>query len=307
MPFERRAPTISVLLPIHNAERYVRKAVESVLSQTFDDFEVLAIDDGSTDGSLTILRDLERHDSRLVVRSRENRGLVPTLNELIDNSSAPYLARMDGDDICSPQRFEKQVAHLNGQPDCVAVGSRVLLIDPEGLPICETANELSHEDIEAALLAGSGGFRGICHPTVLMRREAVLKAGKYRDEYRFAEDLDFFLRLVEIGKLATISEILLSYRQHFKSAGYAHREEQQSAARRALEAARKRRGMISPPEIQASVAERQAFRNGHRKWAWWALAAGNLGTARKHALKAIAQDPFDIENLRVAICALRGR
>ena len=133
-----KTPAISVLLPVYNAERYLGLAVESVLNQTFDDFELLAFDDGSSYQSLSILREFAAKDSRVRVSSRENRGpLVVALNEMIAIARGPYLARMDADDICRSQRFEKQVAYLEAHPECVMVGSKCLAIDPEGMPIRE--------------------------------------------------------------------------------------------------------------------------------------------------------------------------
>src|SRR5262245_22908484 len=156
-------PQMSVLLPVYNAERYLRQSVRSVLDQTFSDFELLAADDGSTDLSLSILQEIASTDPRVRVISRENRGLVETLNELIGVSRGRYLARMDADDRCLPQRFDRQVAYLNEHPDCVAVGARCLLVDPEGLPIGFTVNELDHDGIEKSILSGWGSIQGLCH------------------------------------------------------------------------------------------------------------------------------------------------
>lgn len=198
------APTISVLLPVYNSGRYIGAAIESVLAQTFDDFELFALDGGSTDKTLSILRKFETKDRRIRVISRENLALVPSLNEMIALAQGRYLARMDGDDICRPQRFEKQVAYLDTHSECVAVGSRSLFIDPQGMPICEHLNELTHDEIDAAHMSGRVGSR-ICHPSVMMRREAVLQVGLYDEVYRYAEDMDLFLRLAEIGKLANLA------------------------------------------------------------------------------------------------------
>jgi hypothetical protein len=209
---------------------------------------------------------------------------------------------MDCDDISQPQRFEKQIAYLDQHPESVAVGSRILLIDPDGMPICEFIDELTHDEIDGGHISGVGGCR-ICHPSSAMRREAVLRVGKYRDGY--VEDLDLFLRLGEVGKLANLPDILLQYRQHLHSLGYAHWEEQWSGAKKAVTSARARRGMPSLPEY-ASMMEAQTSADAHRKWAWWALSAGNVPTALKHGFKAFLKDPFNLENLRFAACALRG-
>lgn len=299
------SPTVSVLVPVFNSERYIHVAIQSILIQTFVDFELLAIDDGSSDSSLAILRKLEQTDSRLRVFSRENRGVAPTRNELISVARGRYLAKMDSDDISRPQRFEKQVAYLDAHPECVAVGTGALFIDPEGMPLREFIYETTHDEIDKAHLSGTSGSR-ICHPSVMMRREAVFRVGNYREEYRFAEDMDLFLRLAEIGKLANLSDILIEYRQHLKSIGYAHRIEESQFAMQAMRAAWTRRGIAAVPNVVESPMKLEAAADTHRKWAWWALSEGNLAAARKHSIKALMKQPFNVENLRVVACAIRG-
>jgi glycosyltransferase involved in cell wall biosynthesis len=301
-----KTPTISVLLPVYNAERYLSAAVESVLNQTFDDFELLAFDDGSSDRSLSILREFAAKDSRVRVLSRENRGYLVALNEMIAIARGRYLARMDADDICLPQRFEKQVAYLEAHSECVVVGSKCLAIDPEGMPIREFVGHFVHDEIDAALMSGEGQSR-MCHPSVMMRRVAIVQVGCYREEYYFAEDVDLLLRLAEIGKLANIPEILILYRLHLKSVCHAHSEEQRNRGRQAVKMAWKRRGIDGVGGMADSTEKLETHADAHRRWAWWALSAGNLTTARKHAVKALAKDPFNIENLRVVACAIRGR
>jgi glycosyltransferase involved in cell wall biosynthesis len=299
------SPTISVILPVYNAERYLRDAVASVLAQTFDDFELLAFDDGSTDRSLKILRGFEAKDGRVRALSRENRGLVQTLNELIGLARGRYLARMDADDVCRPQRFEKQIAYLESHTECVAVGTGFLLIDPNGRPIREHSYELIHDEIDKIHLSGEG-FSRLCHPSTIMRKDAVLQIGLYREEFRLAEDLDLFLRLAEIGKLANIPDIMLEYRHHLGSVCYKYADEQRNVGQRAVEMARMRRGIVIHPEIHRSPANNASTADTHRKWAWWALSAGNVATARQHAIMALAKEPFNKENFRLFACAMRG-
>ena len=145
-------PAISVLLPVYNAERFIREAVDSVLFQSLGDFELLALDDGSTDGSLIILREYEARDNRVRIITRENRGLVASLNDLIAAARGRYLARMDSDDISMPQRFERQVMFLESSPDHVAVGGWVIHIDENGLPIGPITSPTLHFDIDQAHL-----------------------------------------------------------------------------------------------------------------------------------------------------------
>ena len=260
------------------------------------------MDDGSSDGSRRILERFAGEDERVRVFSRENRGLVPTLNEAAAAARGEYLARMDADDLCEPQRFERQVAHLDAHPGCVAVGSRVLLIDAEGAPICAFAEATAHEDIDAAHLAGQGG--AICHPAVMLRAEALKRAGGYDAEMRHAEDIDLFLRLAEVGSLANLPETLLRYRMLANSVGHRHRDVQHANTVAAVARAHERRGLGAPPALAAKAPASTA--ELHQKWAWWALGAGNRATGRKHALRALVHAPFSIASWKVALVAVRG-
>lgn len=297
-------PKISVLLPVYNAERYIRPAVESVLGQTFDDFELIALDDGSTDRSLLILRGFEARDSRMHVFARENRGLVATRNELITIARGTYLAVMDSDDVCRPRRFEEQVNYLVSRPECVAVGSKVLFIDPEGMPLCEFIKDLTHEEIDSGHMSGGFSMR-MSHPSVMLRKEALLQVGGYREGYPLAEDLDLFLRLAEIGRLANLPAILLEYRQHFGSICHSHHEELSRFIKKAVQEAWRRRGLMDP-DILEPAWKHETSAETHRKWAWWALSAGNLAPARTHAIKAFVREPFSIESLKAVACSIRG-
>src|SRR5260370_6141479 len=269
------APAISVLLPVYNSGRYIGASIASVLAQTFNDFELLALDGGSTDKSLSILRKYEAKDGRVRVLSRKNLALVPSLNEMIGVARGRYLARMDSDDISRPQRFEKQVAYLEAHPTCVAVGSRSLLMDPQGMPICEYLNVLTHDEIDAAHLSDQGGTQ-ICHPSVMMRREAVEQAGFYREEYRYCEGRDLFLCLPETGRLANLPDVLHGYRCHLSSICNTHADDVEKYNRRALIAAKTRRGMITPPEMSKSRIKPEPIVELHPKEAWCAIKAGLL-------------------------------
>ena len=302
--FTDQSPTVTVAIPVYNAELYLREAMESVLSQSYEDFEVIAINDGSTDGSLSILREYEASDSRVRIISRDNKGLISTLNEIIDNARGGLIARMDADDICMPDRFERQVKFLKENPQVVCVGSKILLIDDCGRPICPFQEQKDHFAADAANMAG---YTSICHPTAMMRREAVIKVGGYRKKYMHAEDIDLWLRLAEIGEIYSMGEILLKYRQHLESIGYKKTEVQLNSIRKAVEDAMVRRDikisnlhLSSEPPFSVKVFEH------HCKWVWWALASGNVKTARVHALKALKLSPFNIDTWKAVYCALRG-
>lgn len=303
---DSKKPSASVIFPVYNGEVYLDAAIESILSQTFGDFELLLLNDGSTDRTLERLEHYSSLDARCKIRSTSNLGIVNTLNEGIRLAASDILFRMDHDDISRPDRFEKQIRYLKDHPECVLVGSKVLLIDPDGLPIKEMGDRMKHEDIDEGLGWG-GAF--IFHPAVAMRKSAVVEIGGYRNEYECCEDLDLFLRLAEVGRLANLPDVLLEYRQHPSSLSYSRRDSQFKAILAATADARRRRNQDvdkTPPGMWASKATDSGISDMHRTWAWWALASGNLGTARKHAFKALQGNPFSIENIKACACTLRG-
>src|SRR5687768_11090116 len=125
-------PTISVVMSVYNAGRFLRPAVDSILAQTFSDFEFIIIDDGSTDRSPDVLREYAARDGRIRLTVRPNRGLTRTLNEAIKQARGEFVARMDCDDVALPDRFEKQLAYLRADPTIVCVGGYFELIDGKG-------------------------------------------------------------------------------------------------------------------------------------------------------------------------------
>ncbi|MDZ4859604.1 MAG: glycosyltransferase [Candidatus Hydrogenedentes bacterium] len=297
-------PAISVITPVYNNAFYLPEALDSILNQTATEFEYILINDGSTDDSMKVLEEYARKDPRIRLSSRENRGYISALNEGLAMAGAEFIARMDADDIAIPDRFEKQVAYLRAHPECVVVGGRVLLIDSDGMPLREMCTETAHEQIDSAHLAGRGGT--IVHPAMMARRSAIDKIGQYSNAYPWAEDLDFFLRLAEVGEVANLSDIVLRYRQHLSSIGYSKSELQQKSTLSVVRDTHVRRGIPLPddwgkaPLITSSVAQ------SHRKWAWWALSSGHVDSARKHALSALRQEPLSPESWRTMYCAMRG-
>lgn len=296
-------PLVSVLMPVYNAERYVVEAVESILNQTFTDFEFIIINDGSTDRSLEILQLYARQDKRVRLISRENQGLVKTLNEGVDLAVAPYIARMDADDISYPDRLFKQVNFLNEHPNYVVVGSRTQLIDEDGDPLSLFSLHTTHKEIDLAHLQGRGG--AIAHPAAMFRKNEFNAVGGYRLEFIHAEDLDLWLRMAEVGELGNLPNLLLDYRQHLTSIGHKYRIEQISSTNKAIKEACGRRGISNPGFIKI---EKPAFDKNQLllKWGWWALGAGNIKTARKYAIKSFKNAPFSLETLRLCACVARG-
>ncbi len=303
--FMTTSPTVSALMAVCNGEKYLRQAVDSVLAQTFRDFEFIIIDDGSRDASLDILEGYAHMDRRIHLISRPNKGLTKSLNEGLQVAKGEFIARMDGDDVSLPTRFEKQVAYLQEHPDIALVGSRVEFIDPDGSPInLKPGMVLTHDEIDAALLRKGWP---VVHPAVMMRREAVLKIGGYSEQFLTNQDHDLFLRLAERGRLANLPDVLLQYRQHFESISLAKSKQQGDTVEAILREAYERRGITMPSGLLNSRPKPLSPIDHHRTWCWAALAAGNVRTARKHAMEIFKKTPLSPQAWRMMYCAMRGR
>jgi glycosyltransferase involved in cell wall biosynthesis len=203
-------PCISVAMSVYNNAPYLAHAIESILAQTFDAFEFLIVDDGSTDGSGAIIDQFASIDSRIRPIHQVNAGLIVSLNRMIDAARAPLIARMDGDDIALPERFERQVAFLDANPDIGVLGTGCTCIDEDGRPSTHKFdNVTSPDDVLADLKNGPP----LCHPSVVMRRDAVRAVGGYHRAYKHCEDYDLWLRLSEHVRMANLPDRLLLYRQ----------------------------------------------------------------------------------------------
>ncbi len=283
-------PQISVLMPVYQAEQYLEEAVESILAQSFDDFELLALDDGSTDESPRILATLAARDDRIRVRVAPHAGLVRRLNQGLAEARGTCIARMDADDISYPERFERQFAYLEAHPECVAVGTAVDEIDPDGRPIRPLDISPNHEEIELRLLQGDGG--ALIHASALYRTAALRGVGGYRNGLDGGEDIDLHLRLSERGRLANLPDRLFLYRKNLASVTFtkriALRRNQITAIREALQ----RRGL--DPELAPEHPPFTPQPSPDEIWAIWAnhaLDAGYRHTARHYAMRAFRTAP----------------
>ena len=221
-------PAISVVLPVYNAERYLREAVDSILAQTFTDFELILINDGSTDGSGDICREYSQNDPRIVLIDRPNGGLVSALNDGIAKARAPLIARMDADDISMPERFACQYAHMMEHPNLAVLGSAIRLIDETGQITGLGSYPLSPTEVKDALT--SGWNCPVAHPVAMMKRDVVLDIGGYRAAFTHAEDYDLWLRLVERDQgIANLPQTLLNYRTHGTNVSVVHQDKQRLA------------------------------------------------------------------------------
>jgi glycosyltransferase involved in cell wall biosynthesis len=294
------APAISVVMSVYNGEKYAPEAVESILAQTFRDFELIVIDDGSTDGTKALLEGFAQRDTRVRLISRPNKGLTKTLNEGLGVARGEFVARMDADDVSLPTRFEKQIEFLRANPDCVCVGARVLRVDPYGSPLSESDHKLTHEEIDAQLIEQGLGW-AITHPVAMMRRDAVQQVGGYREQFKTSQDLDLWLRLAEVGRLANLPEILLKYRYHPESVGFTKFEEQRRVKSIILSDAYTRRGRTPPTEWPKAIFTPLPVAEQLRRWARTALKANNRDIAKKHAINALKREPLKVDSWRVML------
>jgi GT2 family glycosyltransferase len=202
---------IAVILPVRNSADYLPFALDSILSQTVPELDVLVIDDRSADDTARVAGAYQRRDSRVRVAAAEGSGLVDALNQGIATTTARLIARMDADDIALPERLERQRDYLRAHPEVAVVGTQVRFIGEDGRPSGKTSTlPASPADVQRTLMK----FCCIRHPSVMIRRSALEKAGGYRKQLPHAEDLDLWLRIAEHGELANMEEVLLEYRQH---------------------------------------------------------------------------------------------
>jgi Glycosyl transferase family 2 len=233
---------LSVVLPVFNGEASLREAIASICGQTFTDFELLVVDDGSTDASAAIARNCAEGDSRVKLLSNPGKGLVAALNHGIEKANAELIARMDADDVALRTRFERQMARMAEQPNLLVLGTATVRVDEGGKELEIATPPTDPAEVSRVL----DKVNPIAHPTVVMRRAAVEAVGGYRRAYVRAEDYDLWLRLAERGRLANLAEPLLRYRigGAFRAELFSRQVLSEMAARAA--AGFRRRGVVDP-------------------------------------------------------------
>ena len=203
------SPMVSVILPVYNGLPYLEEALDSVLTQSFRDFELIVINDGSSDGSAAIIENL--HDLRIRFFQQTNKGLATTLNRAISLARGKYIARQDQDDVSLPSRFERQVAFLDANPDVGMVGtSAEIWVGNE-----RTNRFLSHPTDDAALKFGLLFDNHFVHSSVMIRQPVFERVGGYSEDSsrQPPEDYELWSRVMKKYKLANLPEVLLAYRE----------------------------------------------------------------------------------------------
>ncbi len=294
-------PTISVLMGVYNEEAYLEKAIDSILGQTFEDFEFLIVDDNSTDQSPTIVESYK--DDRIqLIRNDTNQGLTASLNRALDRAKGTYVARQDADDISEPWRFERQVSFLERNDDVALVGTGAYLIDSDDnvvdkrigycTPTFEDFLEKSH----------------LVHGSILARRSVLKDLGGYDEFFRYGQDYDLWLRLSKHHKISNIPKPLYRHRIHDKGVYFSRKDESAMYDRIACDLVTNqidsemledldRRGVLKYYDV-LSAQRRATF---HRDLATRYLRYGHTEPAREECRRAREHEPYSVQTLLLFI------
>jgi glycosyltransferase involved in cell wall biosynthesis len=207
-------PTVSVVMSVYNGQRFLSEAVQSILGQSFSDFEFVIVDDGSTDKSSEILAQYMRRDDRIHVHRQTNKGRALSLNIGMELSKGRYVARMDADDVALPNRLAEQVDFMELHPEVGLLSGSYERISSDGRLMDMVRLPLRDDEIRSMMLQSNA----MCHPAVMMRKEVAIACGGYRKVFLDADDYDLWLRMSERIQLANLEQSILRYRVHSKQA-----------------------------------------------------------------------------------------
>lgn len=209
-------PEISVVMSVYNSESYLKESVDSILNQTFTDFEFILTDDSSTDNSLAILEQYALKDKRItLLKNIQNSGLATNLNKMISISKGKYIARMDADDISLPERLQKQYDFMENKPDVGVYGTQITPFGSKAVKMHFAP--LTHEEILASILFTNP----MMHPTVMFRKSIFTETGiRYNENLRTSQDLDLWFSLIRKTRFGNSPEVLLKYRIEHSSSSF---------------------------------------------------------------------------------------
>lgn len=244
-----KTPLVSVVMSVYNGEKHLRKSVESILNQTFRDFEFKIINDGSTDRTKDVLETYAAKDDRIVLIHQEHMGLTKSLNKGISMAKGKYIARQDADDISKPERLEKQVVFMEAHTAVGLASSFFELIDDKGETIRICGLPLDDKTIKERLPE----LNQFCHGAAVVRRESIEKVGVYREFFKFAQDYDLWLRISERYEVANMREPL-----------YCRRESEEAISSRKLVLQSKYAGAASAMALQRRQTGADEIQRGNK-------------------------------------------
>ena len=252
-------PRVSILLAVHNGAAYLRRAVESLLGQTFSDFELILMDDGSTDESWDLIRACAKADPRICpIRNEENIGLTRSLNRAIPLARGEYIARQDADDVSAAERLEAQLTLLEHRPEVGMVGTAYHVVDADGRRLCTQRLPVSDTHLRWAMLF----YNPFCHSSVMFRRPLLSDGVRgYDPELPCAQDYDLWERLLRRTRVANLDAPLVELRVHPKSISATRAERQ----RRIAAAVARRQMTRLLPEHGLTAEDVHAVRRLHER------------------------------------------
>jgi glycosyltransferase involved in cell wall biosynthesis len=287
MKSKTSGPRVSVVMSVYNAERYLARALDSILRQSFNDFEFIVIDDGSIDHSASIV---ETHaDSRVkLIRNLTNAGQTRSLNIGVNLAAGDYIVRHDADDISAPDRIRFQFEFMESHPFVGLLGSAYQVIDNEERVLDVALLPQGDTELKSRLLEGNI----FCHGSVMIRRTVLDKVGGYREQFPVTQDYDLWLRLAEHCELANLPEILYSLRFEPASVTQQKRNIQLAYQRMALELARQRRAsgieMQIPQDVLSNFPPEPERLFGYYRWATYLFyAAGQMKEGERMLTNAL--------------------
>lgn len=208
---EKNNPLVSVVIPVHNGERYIKESLDSCIAQTYTNTEIIVVNDASTDRTSDILREYE-NKIKIITVEKQN-GLGNVINIGIKGSNGKYIARMDADDVMYPTRLEEQVEYMESNPSCVAVGGQIDIIDADSKVTGHREYALDDVRIKRNMFI----YQPFAHPAVMLRRSSVEIVGLYPENLWKVEDVKFFFLLSKLGTFANLSDTVLQYRLSFNT------------------------------------------------------------------------------------------
>jgi len=286
---------VSVVMAVYNAELYLAQAVDSILGQSFTDFEFIVINDGSSDRSAQILS--QYSDPRLKVYEHHNQGLAASLNRGIRASDGIYIARMDADDISEPERLKKQIKFLDDQPEYVLVGTKVMVMTDEGIPLYQMGCPLQDDELREVLNRGTSS--PFVHGSVMFRKSVAIACGLYHEKMKTAQDLLLWRQMTKLGKVANLPDDL--YRYRITPTAISSRPRSASVLKMKVVRRIADSGRVSEKDLR-DLQKIDKDINPRLRRSWYELRMGkiyqarllNQQMARHHFTKAIRANPFNI-------------
>ena len=241
-----KRPKIDVVMPVRNGAKYIEQAITSILADEEYISRLIIVDNGSTDDTKAIISKIDTR-AEICIISQGGLGLIPALNRGLEEAKTEFIARMDADDVSIKGRLPAELAFLQQHPNVIAVGTQAAYIDEDGRDLgTRTRYPLDPKEIHRQLF-DKGCV--ICHPTILARREALLKCGGYHVAFKHAEDYDLWLRLTDHFEIANLPDVFLRYRRHSHQVSNGRNIQQSFSRDFALWCARERQAQRPDPSI----------------------------------------------------------